>query len=108
MHDPNLFIDIVKYAGFPGILFIIFYIYHKAESEKWTQIISNQNQDSERIYDLLKSTMDRQSQEEEKRFLLLQELTESVQFLGVSLSRVETKIDTNQFCPITKNQKGQQ
>jgi len=97
-------IEMLKNGGLPVMMFIIFILYHKGENEKWKQRDSSQQIESQRIYDLLKATVELQGKETERQFTLLQNLTESIQYQSACLTRVETKIDNNQFCPAVKKE----
>ena len=104
MPNVDFIVEMLKQGGLPVMMFIIFILYHRGENAKWAETITNQEKESQRIYDLLKSTVELQGKETERQFTLLQSLTETLQYHANTLVRVETKIDNNQFCPISKKE----
>lgn len=86
MTELSFLIEILKYTGFPALIFIIFYIYHKSQAEILLQIIKNiENRD-------------------EKLNEYLQQQSEILQYLSGTLSRIEYKIDINYPCPMIKKE----
>ncbi len=109
MSDMAFYIDLIKYVGFPALIFIIWYIYHKSESQKWQEFFKQQEVHSERQFHLfretVKNTSEVQKRESERQFSLLKDLTETVQYHAAVLARMESKIDNNQWCPIVNKEK---
>lgn len=77
--DINQFLPLVQNIGFPAVIFLIWYIYHKAQSKLFEDMM-NQN------------------------FSILKDLLETNQYHAAILSRVESKIDNNLWCPILKKE----
>jgi len=77
MSETALLIELVKNIGFPAVIFAIWYIYHKAQVKTFEDIVNN-------------------------NFKVLKDLLETNQYHAALLSRIESKIDTNLWCPILK------
>ena len=77
--DINEFLLLVQNIWFPAVLFLVWYIYHKAQSKLFEDMM-NQN------------------------FSILKDLLETNQYHAAILSRVESKIDNNLWCPILKKE----
>jgi len=86
LDQPSFWIDLIKQLGISGLIFLIWYLYHRSQAQQWQQIFTAQQE------------------REERNFELLKDMLETVQYHTGMLARVETKIDTNQFCPITKKE----
>ncbi|MBQ4114014.1 MAG: hypothetical protein IKB70_13295 [Bacilli bacterium] len=69
----------VESVGFPALIFAIWYLYHQSHIKTFTKIIEN-------------------------NFAILKELLETNQYHTAILSRMESKIDNNLYCPILKKE----
>ncbi|HBE45733.1 MAG TPA: hypothetical protein DDW17_09925 [Deltaproteobacteria bacterium] len=88
MPEGSFYIDIVKQLGVAGIVFIIFYIYHKSQVKLFSGIIDTQNEQAKRNFEILQSFI------------------QTLEYHGACLARMETKIDQNQFCPVARKESG--
>jgi hypothetical protein len=86
LDQPSFWLDLIKQLGISALIFLIWYLYHRSQVQQWQRL------------------MDAQQQREERNFELLKDMLETVQYHTGMLARVETKIDTNQFCPLTKKE----
>ena len=77
MSESAFFIELIKNIGFPAVIFAIWYIYHKSQAKTFEEIIKC-------------------------NFEVLKDLLETNQYHAALLSRIESKIDTNLWCPILK------
>ncbi len=77
-------IDIAKQAAVAGLLFVVWYVYHRSQVQIMEQYFQLQRQFNER---LVRS---------------LQSVSEAIEMAVAMLHRMETKIDTGQTCHITK------
>jgi hypothetical protein len=84
MNDFTFFIEIIKSIGFPALIFIVWFIYHKSQVEFFKQILKEQ------------------AEREERNFQSIKDLTEALQVNIASLCRIEYKIDTGMQCPFKK------
>lgn len=84
MNEFTFFIDLVKNLGFPALIFIIFFIYHKSQTNILIDIIKNMEMREKALTDYLHSQI------------------ETLQSLISTLSRIEYKIDQGMQCPIRK------
>lgn len=75
--DLDILIELTKNIGFPAVIFAIWYIYHKSQVKAFEQMMDN-------------------------NFRILKDLLETTQYNVALLSRIESKIDTNLWCPILK------
>lgn len=87
MAEYGFLIEIIKAVGFPAIIFIIWYLYHRSQVDFYKQIL------------------DEQAERENRNFEVLKELTETIQATTAILSRMEYKIDSNNWCPISREGK---
>lgn len=97
LFDSPFWMDIIKQLGVSALIFIIWYLYHRSQVQQQEK---QQEQQAQQWQDLFAA----QQQREERNFQLLKDMLETVQHHTGLLARVETKIDTNQFCPITKKE----
>jgi len=79
--DVSNFLPIVENIGFPGLIFIIWYIYHKSQVKTFESLMTN-------------------------NFTILKDLLETNQYHAALLSRIESKIDSNMWCPILRKKMG--
>ena len=70
---------LVENIGFPALIFAILYINHQAQVKAFEKIIQN-------------------------NFEILKELLETNQYHAALLSRIESKIDNNLWCPLLKKE----
>jgi hypothetical protein len=75
--ELDILIELTKNIGFPAVIFAIWYIYHKSQVKAFEQMMDN-------------------------NFRILKDLLETTQYNVALLSRIESKIDTNLWCPILK------
>jgi ATP/maltotriose-dependent transcriptional regulator MalT len=85
MVEAAFFIELIKYVGFPALIFIIWYLTHKSSMGIFNQILEAFKEDTKRTYESLKD------------MLQANQLTLS------ALVRIEQKIDHNTFCPLVRN-----
>jgi len=69
----------IENVGFPALIFAIWYIYHQAQVKAFEKIIQN-------------------------NFEILKDLLETNQYHAALLSRIESKIDNNLWCPLLKKE----
>lgn len=100
--EVGSYLELVKAIGFPALIFVIWYLYHRGENLKWDQNFQSQR-DMQR--DMIQGMLKQNSEEREKQFLLWKDLSEILHMQTSQLSRLETKISSNEFCPITRRQK---
>jgi len=77
--ELNQFLPLIENIGFPAVVFAIWYIYHNSQAKLFENMM-NQN------------------------FTILKDLLETNQYHAALLSRVESKIDNNLWCPILKKE----
>ena len=70
---------LIENIGFPALIFLIWYIYHQSQVKAFELIIND-------------------------NFEILKDLLETNQFHAALLSRIESKIDNNLWCPILKKE----
>ena len=70
---------LLENIGFPALIFAIWYIYHQSQVKAFEKIIQN-------------------------NFEILKDLLETNQFHAALLSRIESKIDNNLWCPLLKKE----
>lgn len=73
---------IIENIGFPALIFAIWYIYHQSQVKAFEKIIEN-------------------------NFSILKDLLETNQYHAAILSRIESKIDNNLWCPLLKREVNQ-
>jgi len=74
-HLPPL----IENIGFPALIFAVWYIYHNAQVKAFEKIMQN-------------------------NFEILKDMLETNQYHAAILSRIESKIDSNVWCPILKKE----
>jgi len=77
LQEISFFIELVKYVGFPALIFIIWFVYHKSQTKTFENII-------------------------DQNFKLLGGLLESVQYQSAMLTKIAEQIQANQFCPLMR------
>lgn len=70
---------LIESIGFPAVIFMIWFIYHRSQVKTFETIIKN-------------------------NFEILREMVETNQYHGIILSRLESKIDSNHWCPMVKKE----
>ncbi len=84
MTETAIFLKLVESIGFPAVIFIIWFLYHKSQTKLYEELLKAQ------------------AKREERNFNILKEMLETNQYNAAVLSRIEQKIDANAFCPIVK------
>jgi hypothetical protein len=84
MTEFTFFVELAKYIGFPALLFIIFYIYHRSQTEILLKTIKNMEEREKKLNEYLANQ------------------TEILQWISSCLSRMEYKIDIGIECPLKK------
>jgi hypothetical protein len=79
--ELSQFIPIIESVGFPALIFVIWYVYHKAQVKTFEALMTN-------------------------NFTILKDLLETNQYHAALLSRIESKIDNNMWCPILRKRMG--
>lgn len=77
MSETALMIELLKNIGFPAVVFAIWYIYHKSQVKTFEEIIRN-------------------------NFAVLKDLLETNKEHASILTRIESKIDANLWCPFIR------
>lgn len=73
------FIPVVESIGFPALIFVIWYVYHKSQVKTFENLMNN-------------------------NFVILKDLLETNQYHAAILSRIESKMDNNLWCPLLKKE----
>ena len=102
--DTQAALVLVKEIGFPSLLFFVGYIYHKAESAKWTTYLHQVREENGKQFELFQNIIDQGERAREQQFVLLKETIETVNFHSNMLGRIEQKIDTSQYCPLVRKE----
>lgn len=84
--DMNFMGEIMKNLGVAGLIFVVWYVYHQSVMRSLQSVIEEQRRKDEQNFEILKSFVD------------------TLQYQGACLARMENKIDTNTFCPITRKE----
>lgn len=79
MEFMDQFLPLIENVGFPALIFAIWYIYHQSQVKAFETIIEN-------------------------NFSILKDLLETNQYHAALLSRIESKMDNNLWCPILKKE----
>lgn len=79
MEILDLITPLIENVGFPALIFAIWYIYHQAQVKAFEKIMQN-------------------------NFEILRDLLETNQYHSALLSRIESKIDNNLWCPVLKKE----
>jgi hypothetical protein len=77
--ETSIMLKLFESIGFPAVIFVIWYIYHNAQVKTFEKIIAN-------------------------NFEILKDLVETNQYSATVLSRIESKIDSNAWCPVLKRE----
>lgn len=77
MTESTLFVELSKNLGTPVLIFAIWYLYHKSQVKAFENIMK-------------------------QNFGILKDLLETNQYHTALLSRIESKIDMNVWCPVIK------
>lgn len=86
MQEAPFFIELIKYIGFPALIFIMWYFTHQSTTKTFDNIIKEQ------------------AKREERNFSLLKDMLETNQYHASLLAKIAQQIETNQWCPVIKMQ----
>jgi hypothetical protein len=92
---PTWIIELIKYAGFPALVFAIWYLYHESQVKAFGENMKLQV----KVFEAISAG---QSKREDQNYELLKEMLEISRYQAAILARMDNKIDTNQFCPLIK------
>jgi hypothetical protein len=105
----------VTNVGVCGILFLVWYFYHKAQSRAWMEQQRHQAEQARLQLETLAEQHKLQLQSyiqlieghrerENKNFEVMNRYAETLEYHAACLARMETKIDQNKFCPIARKE----
>ena len=106
MPETQFALLLIKELGFPALLFIIWFLYHRSESAKWMQFMEQTDSKYQQQIQLLQKLIDTREKANDQQFELLKSTIETIDFHSNILGRIENKIDTNQHCPLIRKEKG--
>ena len=95
MTESALFLKLIESIGFPGLIFAVWYLYHRSQVKAW------ESREAAQV-ETVKAQMQTMNDHESRMFTLLNGQLEALQCLIGQVARVESKIDTNQHCPIVR------
>jgi len=107
--DPGLakevtsYIELIKAIGFPALIFLIWYLYHRSENLKWEKSFQAQR---EMQREMIQGILRQNSEERESQLQRWKEFSETLYLQTSQLARLETKMSSNEFCPVVRRQKG--
>jgi len=93
--ETALFMELVKNLGFPALIFGIWYLYHRSQVKAWESQLTAQS----KAWD---EQMKAMNEREVRVFSLLTGQLEALQCVVAQNARMESKIDSNQWCPLVK------
>jgi len=105
MTEAHVAIELVKAFGFPALLFIVWYVYHRAENEKWKIYLEQVKDDHAKRFEEFNRIIEQQEATRNQIFKLLQDAIEATNYHSNIIARIEQKVDTNQFCPLVRKEK---
>jgi hypothetical protein len=82
--ESAIFLKLIESIGFPALIFGIWYLYHRSQVKAWEEQIKAMNVREERVFSLLTGQL------------------EALQCIVAQNARMESKIDSNQWCPLVK------
>lgn len=85
MTETALFLELVKNLGFPALIFAVWYLYHRSQVKAWEARERVMNEHETRMFNLLNGQL------------------EALQCIVAQNARMETKIDSNMYCPMVKD-----
>ena len=97
MTESALFLKLIESIGFPALIFAVWYLYHRAEVKAWEKREASQAE-------TYRTQMQAMSDHEGRMFALLNGQLEALQCLVGQVARVESKMDSNQWCPMVKKE----
>lgn len=95
MTESALFMKLVEGIGYPALIFAVWYLYHRSQVKSGEKQAAAQAKVWE---DQIKAMNTR----EERMFSLLASQLEALQCIVAQNARMESKIDSNQWCPLVK------
>jgi hypothetical protein len=118
MSDVDLVKWVVANVGVCGLLFLVWYLYHKSQTKAWAELQKSQaEQQKLQLQALAKqqevqlgsyaSLIEGHKEREDKNFRIMERYAEVLEYHGACMARVETKIDQNKFCPMVRRESGQ-
>ena len=93
---PAWVLDGVRYVGFPALIFAVWYLSRKDDRERWSKLL-------ETMVAWQKDQAIQTQKTIDQHFELYKQNQETVTFIAAVLSRLEQKIDTEQYCPWFRN-----
>lgn len=85
--DLNGIGELVKQIGFPGLIFAVWYIYHRNQSKQWADMIQQQAANWQQLIVHIEKKND-------QTFELLKDSMTTIQAHTMILARIENKVDS--------------
>lgn len=95
MTETAVFLKLIESIGFPALIFAVWYLYHRSQVKAWDSREASQAE-------AFKAQLQAAQQREKNTFDLLTGQLEALQCIVAQNSRMESKIDSNQWCPLVK------
>lgn len=80
-------IEIIKVMGFPGLIFVVWYLYHRNQSRQWSEMMKQQSENWRQLLLHMEKKND-------QTFELLKDNMQTIQAHTMILARIENKIDS--------------
>jgi len=119
MFDVNFWMEAAKTLGLPAVVLAAWWYHNRGQNKLWGQMLEGQRQQTAEMIKLnaqaAKEALDNNNKiwgnvlemvrrQGDSQNEVLKNLLENNQYQGAQLSRIETKIDTNQMCPVVRKE----
>lgn len=92
----------IKLVGSGGLIFLVWYFYHKSVTGQFDTILQNQAQRESETFRQMNEIIHNQAETAKQNFELLKDMVSTNLLQNEKLERIETKIEDHHWCPFFK------
>lgn len=96
----DFFLDIGVKWGLPALILIFWYLHAKDQHAAYER-------QTAATIELFKALLDQNKEQSERTFKQTEQMIDHLQYLTGMISRVDTKVDGNNWCPIVRGNRGE-
>jgi len=98
------FTDMAVRWGLPAVILIFWYLHNQQQAKLFEASLEQQKSQTKQMVEMVQMMITQQRQQADQQFSQTQKMLETLQYLSGQVNRIDTKAETNQFCPIVRGE----
>jgi len=100
----TFFTDLAVRWGLPAVILIFWYLHTQQQAKLFNLALEQQESQTKQMVAMVQMMITQQKQQADQQFSQTQKMLETLQYLSGQVNRIDTKAETNQFCPILRGE----